>query len=89
MLHLSGEIWFIVGLMVVAVFFLAAMFTSLYRKAGPNEALVVYGFRKTRIVKGGGTMIFPMVENYRELSLELMSFDVAPQQDLYTARAWP
>ena len=25
-----------------------------------------------------------MVENYRELSLELMSFDVAPQQDLYT-----
>ena len=29
-------------------------------------------------------MIFPMVENCRELSLELMSFDVAPQQDLYT-----
>jgi flotillin len=25
-----------------------------------------------------------MVESYRELSLELMSFDVAPQQDLYT-----
>ncbi len=29
-------------------------------------------------------MIFPMVENCRDLSLELMSFDVAPQQDLYT-----
>ena len=28
--------------------------------------------------------IFPMVETCRELSLELMSFDVAPQQDLYT-----
>src|SRR5208282_2599762 len=26
----------------------------------------------------------PMLENARELSLELMSFDVAPQQDLYT-----
>ena len=25
-----------------------------------------------------------MVENCRDLSLELMSFDVAPQQDLYT-----
>ena len=25
-----------------------------------------------------------MVQNCRELSLELMSFDVAPQQDLYT-----
>jgi len=29
-------------------------------------------------------VIFPMVENCRGLSLELMSFDVAPQQDLYT-----
>ena len=29
-------------------------------------------------------MILPMVESCRELSLELMSFDVAPQQDLYT-----
>ena len=36
------------------------------------------------MVKGHGTVIFPMVENCRELSLELMSFDVAPQQDLYT-----
>ena len=60
------------------------MFARLYRKAGPHEALVVYGFRGTRIIKGRGTVIFPMVENYRELSLQLMSFDVAPQQDLYT-----
>jgi flotillin len=28
--------------------------------------------------------VFPMVQVCRELSLELMSFDVAPQQDLYT-----
>src|SRR5438105_2550829 len=57
---------------------------TLYRKAGPHEALSVYGFRGTRIVKGRGTVIFPMVENFRQLSLQLMSFDVAPQQDLYT-----
>jgi flotillin len=60
------------------------MLSRLYRKAGPHEALVVYGFRGTRIVKGRGTIIFPMAENCRGLSLELMSFDVAPQQDLYT-----
>ncbi len=36
------------------------------------------------MIKGHGTIIFPMVESCRELSLELMSFDVAPQQDLYT-----
>jgi flotillin len=64
--------------------FLMSMLARLYRKAGPHEALVVYGFRGTRVVKGHGTIIFPMVENCRELSLELMSFDVAPQQDLYT-----
>jgi flotillin len=57
---------------------------KMFRKAGPNEALIVYGFRGPRVIKGHGTVIFPMVENCRELSLELMSFDVAPQQDLYT-----
>src|SRR6201987_1794872 len=70
--------------MVLVLFFLIAMFASMFRKAGPHEALIVYGFRGTRIVKGGGTIIFPMVENCKELSRELMSFDVAPQQDLYT-----
>src|ERR1700689_5084439 len=73
-----------VGLMLLALIFLMAMFARLFRKAGPHEALVVYGFRGTRIVKGRGTVIFPMIENCRLLSLELMSFDVAPQQDLYT-----
>jgi len=64
--------------------FALAMFARLFRKLGPHEALVVYGFRGTRIVIGRGTVILPMIEMYRLLSLELMSFDVAPQQDLYT-----
>src|SRR5579862_9501159 len=83
-MRMSSEVFIIAGLMVLAILFLMAMFARLYRKAGPHEALVVYGFRGTRIVKGRGTVIFPMIENYRELSLQLMSFDVAPQQDLYT-----
>ena len=74
----------IAGLMLLALIFLMSVFARLFRKAGPHEALVVYGFRGTRVVKGRGTVIFPMVENCRWLSLELMSFDVAPQQDLYT-----
>src|SRR2546421_1636732 len=78
------SIWIFVGLMVLAVMLLMSMLARLYRKAGPHEALVVYGFRGTRVVKGHGTIIFPMIENCRGLSLELMSFDVAPQQDLYT-----
>jgi len=72
------------GLMVLAILFLMSMLARLYRKAGPHEALIVYGFRGTRVIQGHGTVIFPMVENCKGLSLELMSFDVAPQQDLYT-----
>jgi len=74
----------IAALMILAILFLMAMFAKLFRKAGPHEAIIVYGFRGTRVVKGRGTVIFPMVENCRGLSLELMSFDVAPKQDLYT-----
>jgi flotillin len=80
----SSSVFVIAGLMVLAILFLMAMFARLYRKAGPHEAVVVYGFRGTRIIKGRGAVIFPMVESCRGLSLELMSFDVAPQQDLYT-----
>ena len=69
---------------LLGTLFIVSMFARLFRKAGPHEALLVYGFRGTRVIKGRGTVIFPLVETSRTLSLELMSFDVAPQQDLYT-----
>ncbi len=72
------------GLAVLTILFAFAIFARLFRKAGPHEALIVYGFRNTRVVVGSGTVIYPMVETCRGLSLELMSFDVAPKQDLYT-----
>src|SRR5581483_12024894 len=83
---LGIPIWAIVIGAVACVFMLMAMLANLYRKAAPNEALVVYGFRGPRIIIGRGTVIFPVFENFRVLSLELMSFDVAPQQDLYTTQ---
>ncbi len=78
------EIWVLVGLSVLALMFIMSVLARLYRKAGPHEALIIYGFGGTRVVKGHGAIVFPMVQVCRELSLELMSFDVAPQQDLYT-----
>ena len=78
------EIWVIVGLCVLGLLLLMSSLARLYRKAGPHEALIVYGFGGTRVVKGHGAIVWPMVQVCRELSLELMSFDVAPQQDLYT-----
>src|SRR5712672_3556390 len=78
------EIWVLVGLSLLAIMFAMSVLARLYRKAGPHEALIIYGFGGTRVIKGHGAIVFPMVQVCRELSLELMSFDVAPQQDLYT-----
>ncbi|HEX6546090.1 MAG TPA: flotillin family protein, partial [Bryobacteraceae bacterium] len=71
---MSQEVIVIAGLMAIALLALMMAIARLYRKAGPHEAIIVYGFRGTRIVKGGGTVIFPMVETCRQLSLQLMSF---------------
>src|SRR5437762_12721060 len=76
--------YLIIGGSVAVVLVGMMMIASWFRKAGPNEALIVYGFRGNRTIIGRGTVILPVVESYRTLSLELMSFDVAPQQDLYT-----
>jgi flotillin len=75
----------IAGLLVLAVLMIMVTLAKMYRKAGPHEALIIYGTgSEARIVKGSGTIIWPMVQTCKELSLELMSFDVAPQQSLYT-----
>src|SRR6202795_4605991 len=81
-----SSVWVIVGLIALGTFLMMGVLAKMFRKAGPHEALIVYGFRGTRIVQGSGTIIFPMVGSCRELSLQLMSFDVAPQQDLYTVQ---
>src|SRR6201993_4030945 len=83
-LGLPTEVWVFIGLGLLVLMLLMSTLARLYRKAGPHEALIVYGFGGTRVVKGHGTVVWPMVQICRELSLELMSFDVAPQQDLYT-----
>src|ERR1700692_2813439 len=78
------EIWMFTGIGVMVLLFLMSGMARLYRKAGPHEALIVYGLGGTRVVQGHGTLVLPMVQICKDLSLELMSFDVAPQQDLYT-----
>ena len=72
------------GLLVLVILMIMTVIARMYRKAGPNEALIVYGLGGTHVYTGRGTVIFPMVQTCRDLSLELMSFDVAPQQNLYT-----
>src|SRR5208283_361341 len=69
---------------IAVILIITSVMAKLYRKAGPHEALIVYGLGGTRVIKGRGIVIYTMVQTVRGLSLELMSFDVAPKQDLYT-----
>src|SRR5579862_7092106 len=73
-----------IGLMVLVVLVLMSTLARMYRKAGPNEAIIRYGLGGPKVIIGHGALVYPMVQHARSLSLELMSFDVAPQQDLYT-----
>ncbi len=80
------EIFIIIALVLIILLGLMWIVT-LVRKVGPNEALIIYGLGthgQPRVIKGGGAVVLPLIQSARSLSLELMSFDVAPQQDLYT-----
>src|SRR5260221_5935749 len=71
---------------VAAVVFLLLLFNligGLYRKVGPNQALILYGMQKD-VRTNGGAFVMPLFQRAQEFSLELMSFDVAPKQNLYT-----
>jgi flotillin len=81
---LTMSTWIVAGGIVLATLMLLGFVAQMYRKVGPNEAFIVFGAGGTRVIKGGATLIFPMIHSYKTLPLELMSFDVAPKQDLYT-----
>ncbi len=74
-----------------------------WKKAGPDEALIVYGKRKLlgrkvrgdegqiegfRIVRGGGTFVWPAWEQYEFLSLKMMTLDI-DLHHVYTVQGIP
>src|SRR6266513_1709885 len=84
MFGLPTEVVVMAGSLVLGLLMIMIVIARMYRKVGPNEALIRYGMGGTEVYCGRGALIFPMVQTCRDLSLELMSFDVAPQQNLYT-----
>ena len=84
---MDGGTLLIVAALVVIFLMGMAWIVTLVRKVGPNQALIIYGLgtgQQPKVVKGGGVVVLPLLQSARELTLELMSFDVAPTQDLYT-----
>ncbi len=72
-------------ILVAVIFILISVFVSRYVKVGPDEALIVSGRRKKlsngqvvgfRIVKGGATFVWPVLEISKTISLRIMPLDV-------------
>ncbi|GAC1378457.1 MAG: flotillin family protein [Ktedonobacteraceae bacterium] len=72
--------------LVVALLIVIQIVGRLLRKVGPNQALIVYGAGGTKVITGGSHFVIPLYQRAQDFSLELMSFDVAPSQDLYTTQ---
>ena len=81
---------------------LAFTYSSRYKKVGPNEVLIISGrgvsmrdpttgkmVRRTfRVVRGGGTFIWPVLERTDFLSLELMTIEIQTP-NVYTLQGVP
>ncbi len=89
----------ILSALVVAIVVLMAfiMVLSRYTKVGPNQVLIVSGRKHRlddgsvvgfRIVKGGGTFVWPVLEKVDLLSLELVTIDVQTPE-VYTSKGVP
>ena len=93
---------FAVFALFFVILVLAFVYANRYKKVGPNEALIIYGRwtmvtdpatgqkvrRSFRIVNGGGTFIWPVVERVHDLSLELMTIEVVTT-NVYTSQGVP
>ncbi len=78
------------GAFVFLVVVYIIIYSSLYRRVGPNEVLIISGGsgevvqddrgeRKRlgfRVVKGGGTLVNPLKERVEVMSLELVTLDI-------------
>jgi flotillin len=90
----------VIGFFVLMV--LAAYIASRYKKVGPNQVLIISGRGSSivdpttdhkqrigfRVVRGGGTVILPVLERVDVLSLEVMTIEVTVN-NVYTVQGVP
>ncbi|MGC8669322.1 MAG: flotillin family protein [Chthonomonadales bacterium] len=93
--------WVALGI-VAFILALIGIYRSLYRKVGPNEVLVISGGKGEwvvdengerrrlgfRVVKGGGSLINPILERCETMSLELITLDIVTPE-FYTKLGVP
>jgi len=73
--------WALTALAVVLVFFtLVVAFARRYKRCPSNRILVIYGRssqgKVSRTLHGGGTLVWPLIEDYEYLSLDPMQIEI-------------
>ena len=70
----------LIGIVFLLVLFLIIFFVKRYRRCPSNRVLVVYGKvggeKAAKCIHGGGTMVWPIVQDYAYLSLEPLTIDI-------------
>jgi flotillin len=86
----EGIVW--AALAVVFVFFvLLVAILKRYQKVGPNEAMIISGGLTggvPKVVHGGGTFVWPVIQKAEILSLEVITIDVRTPE-VYTEKGVP
>jgi flotillin len=98
----SAGVITVIVLAVVVIFIIISIWASRYTKVPPNAVMVITGGRGQtirradgsrsrlgfRIIKGGGTFVWPVIERVDKLSLELMTIEVKTPE-VYTSEGVP
>lgn len=93
--------WALVGIIVGVLLIILIIVGSRWVKVGPNEVLIVSGRKQKvrsadgriveigyRLVRGGGTFVYPVIEMAEVMSLELMTLEVKTPE-VYTSMGVP
>jgi flotillin len=90
----------ILGAIAAVLVLLFLVWAARYTKCGPNEVLIISGRKHKlseqegkrpvgyRVIKGGGTFVWPVKEQVKRMSLELMNLEVRTA-DVYSVYGVP
>ena len=89
-LGVGWELWLMGFVGFIVLYVLVIVLPSLYQKCGPNQAMIISGFHsRPKIIVGGGGIIIPMLQMRNDLSLEVMTIEVASQAPFITKNGVP
>ncbi len=81
----------LLGFAFIAICVLFSLVVGMFQKCPPNTALIVFGAfsHQPKVIKGGGTVVLPLLQASKPLSLEVMTIDVKSSAPIITKNGVP